>query len=107
VYAWNSIFAHRFFYWGATLLTPLYLLAAVLAFRGFAAQKIKNANAYATLLAALLAFGFATGRAAGGADPQLVMFEVVALSALTFDGELVVAAIALAGAALTKVEGPA
>jgi hypothetical protein len=109
VYAWNSIAAHRFSYWGATLLTPLYLLASVLAFRGFAQQKIsaRNANAYATLLAALLAFGFAAGQVAGGADAQLVMFAVIALSALTFADGHIVAAIALAGAAFTKVEGAA
>ena len=107
VYAWSSIVTHEFSYWGATLLTPLYLLATVLAFRGFAAEKIRHANAYATLLAALLAFGFASGRAAGGADPQLVMFEVIALSALTFADAHVIATIALAGAAFTKVEGAA
>ena len=107
VYAWSSIVAGKFSYWGATLLTPLYLLATVLAFRGFASEKIRHANAYATLLAALLAFGFASGRAAGGADPQLLMFEVIALSALTFADAHVIAAIALAGAAFTKVEGAA
>jgi hypothetical protein len=107
VYAWNSIVAHRFSYWGAILLTPFYLLATVLAFREFAAQKTKHAAAYAMLLAALLAFGFASGRAAGGADPQLIMFEVIALSALTFADARLIAAIALAGAVLTKVEGAA
>lgn len=107
VYAWNSIAAQEFSYWGATFLTPLYLLASVMAFRGFAAQKLsaRNANAYATLLAALLAFGFAAGEIAGGADAQLVLFVVLALSALTFADEPVIAAIALAGAAFTKVEG--
>ena len=109
LYAWNSCFTNYFSYWGATFMTPLYLLASVLAFRGFAAQKLSagNANAYATLLAALLAFGFAAGELAGGADAQLVMFVVLALSALTFADEHVIAAIALAGAAFTKVEGAA
>ncbi|HSP13219.1 MAG TPA: hypothetical protein VLV78_00545 [Thermoanaerobaculia bacterium] len=101
VYAWNSMAAHRFSYFGATFLTPLYLLATVLAFRGLA-----RANGFATLLAALLAFGFGAGRVAGGADPQLILFEVVALAALTFrDDADLIAAIALAGAAFTKVEG--
>jgi hypothetical protein len=109
VYTWCSIAAHHFSYWGAAFLTPLYLLAAVLAFRGFAAQKIgeRRATASATLMAAVLAFGFAEGQAAGGADPQLVMFEVIALAALTFADAHVIAAIALAGAAFTKVEGAA
>ena len=69
VYTWCSIAAHQFSYWGAAFLTPLYLLAAVLAFRGFAAQKIgeRRATASATLLAAVLAFGFAEGHTAGRA----------------------------------------
>ena len=110
VYTWCSIAAHRFSYWGAAFLTPLYLLATVLAFRGFAAQKLGEStrNAFAALLAAVLAFGFAEGQVAGGADPQLIMFEVIAVAALTFAPDAhVIAAIALAGAAFTKVEGAA
>lgn len=109
VYVWSSIAAHRFSYWGATFLTPLYLVTAVLAFRGYAARPIGSAkaNTFATLLAALLAFGFAKSQAAGGADPQLVMFAIVALSAITFADATPIAAIALAGAAFTKVEGAA
>ncbi len=103
VYAWNSIAAHRFSYFGATFLTPVYLLATVLAFRA-----LSNASAFVTLLAALLAFGFGSGCVAGGADAQLIMFEVIALTALTFrDDADLVAAIALAGAVFTKVEGAA
>jgi hypothetical protein len=103
VYAWSSIAAHRFSYFGATFLTPLYLLAAVLAFRELARKDV-----FAILLAALLAFGFASGRVAGGADPQLLLFEIVALTALTFrDDSDHIAAIALAGAVFTKVEGAA
>jgi hypothetical protein len=103
VYAWNSIAAHRFSYFGATFLAPLYLLAAVLAFRDLARKDV-----FAILLAALLAFGFASGRVAGGADPQLLLFEIVALTALTFREDCdLIAAIALAGAAFTKVEGSA
>ncbi len=103
VYAWSSIAAHRFSYFGATFLAPIYLLATVLAFR-----RLSNADGFVTLLAALLAFGFGSGRVAGGADPQLIMFEVIALAALTFrDDADLVAAIALAGAVFTKVEGAA
>jgi hypothetical protein len=109
VYAWNSIVAATFSYWGAMFLTPLYLLATTFAFRGFAEPKIgaSKATAFAALLAALLAFGFAEGQVAGGADAQLIMFEVIALAALTFADAQVIAAIALAGAAFTKVEGAA
>jgi hypothetical protein len=87
----------------------LYLLATVFAFRGYCAQKLgsASANALATLLAALLAFAFGAAQPAGGADPQLVLFAVVALSALAFADDHAVASIALAGAAFTKVEGAA
>src|SRR5207244_4938205 len=45
---------------------------------------------------------------AGAAEPMLLLFDTIAGSALTFrdDGE-VIAAIALAGAAWTKIEGAA
>ncbi len=109
---WSSVMTGRFSWWGAILLAPLYLMAAVLAFRSLAAPRLgaEKATAYAALLAALLTFGFTAGRAAGGADPMLLMFEVIALSALTFGAgreATIIAAVALAGAAFTKVEGSA
>ncbi len=103
VLAWSSIAAHRFSAWGALLLTPLCLVAAALALRGYS-----RSNAFSVLLAALLAFTFASSYVAGGADAELILFEVMALSALTFaDDANLVAAVALAGAAFTKVEGAA
>jgi hypothetical protein len=102
---WSSIWTGSFSYWGAVLLGPLLLLAAVVAFRGYS-----QSGLFAVLLAAVLTFGFAAGRVAGGADPLLLLFEIVALSALTFRrsrADDLVAAIALAGAAFTKVEGAA
>ncbi|MGZ4807747.1 MAG: hypothetical protein ACXV7D_00330 [Thermoanaerobaculia bacterium] len=111
VYAWASLGAHEFSWWGALLLTPLFLYATVEAFRGLALHALGEAAAsrYAMLMAAVLTFGFAAGRVAGGADPPLLMFEAIALSALTFAGDrfdgIVVAALALAAASFTKVEG--
>jgi hypothetical protein len=58
-------------------------------------------------MAALLAFGYAQALAAGAADPMLIFFEVAALSALTFLDAPLLASIALAGTAMTKVEGAA
>ena len=109
---WSSVMTGRFSWWGAVLLAPLYLIATVVAFRSLAAPRLgaAKAGAYAALLAALLAFGFTAGRAAGGGDPMLLMFEVIALAALTFaEGRdaRVIASIMLAGAAFTKVEGSA
>jgi hypothetical protein len=110
VYAFASSVAHGFSWWGA-LFTMLILLAATaLAFRGLAREALGDERAalYATLLAALLAYGYARSMVAGAGEPMLLLFETIAIAALTFrdDGE-VLAAIALAGAAWTKVEGAA
>jgi len=106
VYAWGAAMAHRFSWWGALFLTPIALLATLLAFRG-----ITRNTRYTALLAALLGFGFAKGMVAGAGEPLLLLFETIALALLTFhgddDGALLLAAIALAGAAWVKVEGAA
>ena len=102
VYAFGSLAAHRFSWWGALFTTPLFVLAAALAFRGFTRNRW-----FTILLAAILGYGIALGRAAGGADPLLYLFEVIALCALTFSDDSTIASIALAGAVLTKLEGAA
>lgn len=113
IYAWGSTVAHGFSWWGALLLTPAYLLATTFSFRGLVRQRLgdERAAAYASLLAALLAFGFARGMVAGAGEPPLILFEIIALTALTFHGEsrggIALAAIALTGVAATKVEGAA
>lgn len=113
LYAWGSLASHHLSWWGALLLSAILLLATVAAFRGIAARRLgeERAGRYAVLLMAILAYGFAIGRVAGAADPLLLFFETVALAALTFGGSdrgaYTVAAIALAGAVFTKVEGAA
>jgi len=99
LYAWGSLVAHRFSWWGALFLMPILLLATAFALRGLARN-----GWYAALLTAILAYGFAIGMVGGAADPVLLFFEVIAIAALTFDFE-VLAAIALAAVAFTKVEG--
>jgi hypothetical protein len=110
VYAFASSVAHGFSWWGA-LLTMLILLAATaLAFRGLARDALGDERAalYATLLTAVLAYGYARSMVAGAAEPMLLLFETIAIAALTLrDDAEVLAAIALAGAAWTKVEGAA
>ncbi|HEY6137771.1 MAG TPA: hypothetical protein VI670_08410, partial [Thermoanaerobaculia bacterium] len=110
VYAFASSIAHGFSWWGALLTMLLLLLATTLAFRGLAREALgdERAAAYAVLLAALLAYGYARSMVAGAGEPMLLLFETIAVAALTFrdDGELL-AAIALAGAAWTKIEGAA
>lgn len=109
VYAWGSLAGHRFSYWGALALTPLFLLATVLAFRGIAARKLGEelAGRYAVLMAAVLAYGFAAGMVAGAGDPPLLFFEVIALAAIAFDDDWKLAALGIAGAMFLKVEGTA
>ena len=104
IYAWPSLVAHRFSWWGPLFLTPIALLAIAFSFRGLARN-----GWYAVVLTAILSYGFAIGMVGGAADPPLLLFEVIAIAALTFagderDGQLL-AAMALGAAAFTKVEG--
>ncbi|MDQ6799238.1 MAG: hypothetical protein M3041_00210 [Acidobacteriota bacterium] len=99
LYAWASLMAHRFSWWGALFLMPIFLAATAFSFRG-----ITRKGWYAFLLTAILGYGFAIGMVGGAADPLLLLLEVIALAALTFDLEIL-AAVMLPAVALTKVEG--
>jgi hypothetical protein len=99
LYAWASLVAHRFSWWGALFLMPIFLAASAFALRGIARN-----GWYAALLTAILGYGFAIGMVGGAADPLLLMFEVIAIAALTFDLEILAVPM-LAAVALTKVEG--
>lgn len=111
--AWASgaLISGKVSYWGAVLVTPLILAAAALAFRGFAVPVLgRKADAFTLLLFSTLTFAAIASFFAGGGDPYLILFETVALSALTFSdraGARALACIALAGALFTKVEGAA
>lgn len=104
LYAWSHTLAHQFSWWGALLTTALFLFGTIAIVRGCSG----DADG-ALLVAATLAFTFAIGFAAGGADPPLVFFEALTLAALTFiddeRGRDILAALGLAGAAWTKIEG--
>jgi hypothetical protein len=112
-YAWASLVAHRFSWWGALLVMPIALAATSFAFRGLMRELAGDERAgwYAVLLTAILAYGSAVGMTAGAAEPVLLLFEVIAITTLTFgrdDRDMhLIAAVALAGAAMTKVEGAA
>jgi hypothetical protein len=99
LYAWASLVAHRFSWWGALFLMPIFLAATAFSFRGIARN-----GWYAALLTAILGYGFAIGMVGGAADPLLLLFEVIAIAALTFDLEILAVPM-LAAVALTKVEG--
>jgi len=107
--AWAMLVAGRFA-WGAALLElPLFLALSAAAFWGFARRALgsRPAAEWTALLVLLLGYCLTVSMSAGAAEPLLLFFEVVALAALVFGGSgaLGAAALALAGCALTKVEG--
>jgi hypothetical protein len=111
LYAWGSLVAGRFA-WNAALLSfPLFVAFTALTLYGFATPRVgrRVAAEYACLLAVLLGLLGLTNMIGGDAEPELFLFEVLALSALIFAGGtaagLAAAAMALAGAVLTKIEG--
>lgn len=98
-------------WWGAILAAPLFLLvgaAALWAFGRYA--RIEGIDGIVALFVSLYALFYVRHQVAGNAEPPLHMFEVIALAALTCWRERSgehdrIAAIALSGVALTKVEG--
>lgn len=103
LYAWSNLIAHQFSWWSALLTTALFLFGAAFFLRSCAGDEI------AVLFAATFSWTLAAGFTAGGADPPLLFFEVIALAALTLiddpRGRDILTAIGLAGAAFTKIEG--
>src|SRR5262249_9227817 len=109
--AWASLVAGRFA-WGAALLSfPLFLAFTALTLYGFATPRVgrRTAAEYACLLAVLLGFLGLSNMIGGDAEPVLFLFAVLPLAALMFAGGGAVgraaAAVGLAGAVLTKIEG--
>jgi hypothetical protein len=98
-------------WWGAILATPLFLLVgatAVWAFGRYA--RVGVIDGLVALFVSLYALFYMRNQVAGNAEPPLHMFEAIALAALTCWRERSgehdrIAAIALSGVALTKVEG--
>jgi hypothetical protein len=111
LYAWGTLFAGRFAWRTALLSFPLFVGFATLTLYGFARPALgrRAALANASLLAVLLGFLGVENMVAGDAEPELFLFEVLALGALVFAGGtaagLAAAGIGLAGAVLTKIEG--
>ncbi|HET7711576.1 MAG TPA: hypothetical protein VFL80_06565, partial [Thermoanaerobaculia bacterium] len=105
LYGWGAMVAGELDFWGPLVLTAFLPAATALFVRATAS------DSGALTMAFVLAYAYAQSLAAGAADPMLVLFEVVALCALTFlrdrPGGVWVASVALAAAALTKVEGAA
>lgn len=111
-YAWTLLGGDGAFdWWGGIAATPLFLLVGALAMWAFGrSADIGPIDGIVTLFVSLYALFYVRNQVAGNAEPPLHMFEAVALAALTCwrersDEHDWLAAIALSGVALTKVEG--
>ncbi len=111
-YAWTLVGGDGALdWWGAILATPLFLLAAALALWGFGRYAgVRSIDGIVALFVALYALFYVRNQVAGNAEPPLHMFEAIALAALTCwrtrsSENDWIAAVALSGVALTKVEG--
>ncbi|HEY0157324.1 MAG TPA: hypothetical protein VGF28_08575 [Thermoanaerobaculia bacterium] len=109
-YAWTMLGGDGAFdWWGGMLATPMFLALSVAAVYGYGRYAgTPMAAPVAALMASSFALFFMRNQIAGNAEAPLIFFETVALGALVCGRQRsddLVAAIALAGVALTKVEG--
>lgn len=103
-YAFGSLAAHRLSWWGALFLSFFIIVAIIAVMRAFVTP-----SSALTLVTAIVSFAFVSAYLPGGADPFLILFESIAVIGLTFAPESRdvrwLAALSLAAAAFTKVEG--
>jgi len=100
----SNTFARQFPWWAAVLASPLFLVALLAVIRGW------SRDALGTLLvAATLTYTFSLAYPAGCAEPPLLLFEAIAIAALTFleneRAQTFLAALGVASAVFTKLEG--
>lgn len=102
--ALSNTFSSHFAWWAAVMAFPLFFAATVAVFHAI------GRDGYGTLLfAGVLTYAFTWASPAGCAEPPLLLFETIAILALTFvDDErtaTILAALGAAGAVFTKLEG--
>ena len=104
VYAWSNTMSHQFAWFAAVFSSVLFLGCTI----GVIRSTSRDSNA-SLLVSVILCYAYAENFLGGCADPLLLLFEAIALVALTFiepgRSQTVLAAIGLAGAVWTKVEG--
>jgi hypothetical protein len=102
--AFSNTFARQFPWWAAVLASPLFLLALLAVIRGWSRDALGT-----MLVAATLTYTFTLSYPAGCAEPPLLLFEAIAIAALTFvddeRAQTFLAALGVAGAVFTKLEG--
>lgn len=111
-YAWTLLGGDGAFdWWGGALLAAVFLATGAAALWALGRHAdIAMTDAIVTMFVAMFALFYVRNQVAGNAEPPLHMFECIALAALTCwrdrSGEHdLLAALALSGVALTKVEG--
>jgi hypothetical protein len=104
LYVWSETIAGQFSWWSAILSTALFLSGSVALLRSTARD-----GRGAVLMCATLASALAVADAAGAGEPPLIFFETLAIVAVTFIREprdqTILAALGIAGAVMTKIEG--
>ena len=102
--ALSNTFARQFPWWAAVLASPLFFLALLAVIRGWSRDDLGT-----LLVAATLTYTFTLSYPAGCAEPALLLFEAIAIGALTFvrdeRAQTFLAALGVAGAVFTKLEG--
>jgi hypothetical protein len=104
IYVWSETIARQFSWFSAVLSTALFLFGSVALVRSTSRD-----DRASVLMAATLAYAFAIADTAGAGEPLLIFFETLAIVAVTFirdrRAQIVLAALGLAGAVMTKIEG--
>lgn len=104
IYVWSETIARQFSWFAAILSTALFLFGSVALVRSASRD-----DRTAVLMAATLAYAFAIANAAGAGEPPLIFFETLAIVAITFirdrRAQVILAALGMAGAVMTKIEG--
>jgi len=104
LYVWSETIARQFSWFSAVVSTALFLFGSVALVRSTSRD-----DRAAVLMAATLAYAFAIADAAGAGEPPLIFFETLAIVAITFirdqRSQIVLAALGLACAVMTKIEG--
>ena len=102
--ALSNTFARQFPWWAAVLASPLFFLALLAVIRGWSRD-----DAGTLLVAATLTYTYSLAYPAGCAEPPLLLFEAIAIASLTFidddRAQTFLAALGVAGAVFTKLEG--
>lgn len=104
LFAWSNSFSRQFSWWGAVLLSPLFLIGTLAIIRAW------SRDDWGTfLIAATLAWTYTLAYPAGCAEPLLLLYETMVIAALTFlrdeRAQTFYATLGVAGAVWTKLEG--